>query len=85
MLPDSEVTQLEVSLSTMASSCLIPQYIRYSAVVLYICIYFLFTITAQAASKCEILKASLRYTQEDAPTDLSGVVSGRYLHRHYEL
>jgi hypothetical protein len=37
-------------------------------------LYFLYTITVEAASKCETLKASLHYTQEDAPTDLSGVV-----------
>jgi hypothetical protein len=31
-------------------------------------------VLADAAPLCEVLKASLRYTQEDAPTDLSGVV-----------
>lgn len=39
----------------------------------FICV--LHAIVVDAASKCEILNASLRYTQEDAPTDLSGVVS----------
>ena len=34
----------------------------------------LYVIAVNAASKCETLKASLHYTQEDAPTDLSGVV-----------
>ena len=34
----------------------------------------LLTTTAQGEQQCERLKASLSYTQEKAPRDLSGVV-----------
>ena len=54
--------------STMVPSCY--WLLRYTALV-----FILYASTVGASSKCEILKASLRYTQEDAPTDLSGVVS----------
>ena len=54
--------------STMVPSCY--WLLRYTALV-----FILYANTLGASSKCEILKASLRYTQEDAPTDLSGVVS----------
>jgi hypothetical protein len=30
---------------------------------------------SQAAQECEVLKSSLSYTQEEAPRDLSGLVS----------
>jgi hypothetical protein len=46
-----------------------------NCIALFLSWFFLIAVIADAAAPCEILKVSLRYTQEDAPTDLSGVVS----------